>query len=69
MQCATRTESQECMAVAQLTSMAIVLPDTNARLTGHGNLNVDQLVVGVQVLQGALLPFPIQGCSPVCSSR
>ena len=55
--------------MAQLTSMAIVLPDADARLTGHGNLNVDQLVVGVQVLQGALLPLPIQGGSPLCSVR
>ena len=45
------------MALAQLASMAIAVPATEAGLTGHGNLDVDQLVVGVQVLQSDLLPF------------
>lgn len=57
------------MAVAQVASMAVALPDTDAVLTGHSNLNVDQVVVGVQVLQGDLLPVCSQGGNPVCNLR
>lgn len=57
------------MAVAQVASMAVALPDTDAVLTGHSDLNVDQVVVGVQVLQGDLLPVCSQGGNPVCNLR